>query len=215
MKKLISKELKLALHPTSYIFLLLSAMLLIPNYPYYVVFFYTGLGIFFTCLLGRENKDIFFTALLPVSKGEIVKARMCAAVITELLQLTVCIPFAFIRRAMPAGPNAAGMDANIALFGLGLIMLGIFNIVFFGLYYKDVQRVGRSFTVASIVTFVYIFIAETFAHAVPFFRDCLDNYDPKYIPQRVIVLVIGIASFSAMTFGTYKKAVRDFERLDL
>ena len=36
MKNLMRKELVLAMHPASVLFLLLSAMLLIPNYPYYV-----------------------------------------------------------------------------------------------------------------------------------------------------------------------------------
>ena len=48
MLRLLQKEIRLAMHPTVPIFLLLSAMLLIPNYPYYVAFFYTGLGVFFT-----------------------------------------------------------------------------------------------------------------------------------------------------------------------
>ena len=58
MLNLLRKELRLAVHPTSWIFLGLSLMLLIPSYPYYVAFFYTGLGIFFTCLSARENQDI-------------------------------------------------------------------------------------------------------------------------------------------------------------
>ena len=74
MGKLMKKELKLAMHPTAPMFLALSAMLLIPNYPYYVIFFYTSLAVFFICLTGRENHDIFFTMLLPVSKKDVVKA---------------------------------------------------------------------------------------------------------------------------------------------
>ena len=44
MKHLLYKEWRLAMHPTALLFLPLSAMLLIPNYPYYVIFFYTSLG---------------------------------------------------------------------------------------------------------------------------------------------------------------------------
>ena len=38
MKKLLYKEIRLGMHPTNPLFLGLSAMLLIPNYPYYVIF---------------------------------------------------------------------------------------------------------------------------------------------------------------------------------
>ena len=39
MKNLLYKEFRLAIHPTVYIFFLLTALLLVPSYPYYVSFF--------------------------------------------------------------------------------------------------------------------------------------------------------------------------------
>ena len=39
MKKLLIKDFRLAMHPTVFLFWLLSSMLIIPNYPYYVVLF--------------------------------------------------------------------------------------------------------------------------------------------------------------------------------
>ena len=83
MKHMLNKELRLALHPTVPLFWLLGAMLLIPNYPYYVIFFYTLLGIFFVCLSGRENNDIAYTLTLPVRKRDVVAARMGLAVLIE------------------------------------------------------------------------------------------------------------------------------------
>ena len=38
--KIFSKDLRLAAHPMMYVFALFGAMLIIPNYPYTVVFFY-------------------------------------------------------------------------------------------------------------------------------------------------------------------------------
>ena len=38
MKDLVYKELKLALHPAAIIFLCLSSMLMIPSYPYFIIF---------------------------------------------------------------------------------------------------------------------------------------------------------------------------------
>lgn len=55
LKKLLRKELVLSMHPTVPLMLLLCVMVLIPNYPYTVVFFYSTLSLFFTCLLGRES----------------------------------------------------------------------------------------------------------------------------------------------------------------
>ena len=46
MKLLIKKEWKLTVTPVPLLFLLLSALVLVPSYPYYVTFFYNALGIF-------------------------------------------------------------------------------------------------------------------------------------------------------------------------
>jgi len=56
--KIFSKDLRLAAHPMMYVFALFGVMLIIPNYPYTVVFFYGLLGIFFTFLYN------FFAAVL-------------------------------------------------------------------------------------------------------------------------------------------------------
>ena len=55
MAELMKKELKLVLHPMNIVFLALSALLLVPNYPYYVTFFYTTLGIFMMTQTAIEN----------------------------------------------------------------------------------------------------------------------------------------------------------------
>ena len=136
MKNLMRKELVLAMHPASVLFLLLSAMLLIPNYPYYVICFYTCLGTFFICLTGRENRDIEFTALLPVRKTDLVRARVFTVMLMQLAQLVIAVPFAVFSSRVSA-ENLVGMDANTAFFGFALVLYGVFNLVFFRNYYRD------------------------------------------------------------------------------
>jgi len=85
MLKLLKKEFRLAMHPSTVIFMCFAPMLLIPDYFYPVAFFYATMGIFFTCLQGRENNDIVFSLMLPVSKKDIVKARFMYTVIVELM----------------------------------------------------------------------------------------------------------------------------------
>ena len=215
MINLLKKEFSLAMHPTAPMFLALSAMLIIPNYPYYVVFFYTGLAIFFTCLSGRENNDIFYSMLLPVSKRKIVAARFIYAVILEMAQIAIAVPFALIRQSMDIGGNAVGMDAGISLFALSLPMMTLFNAVFFGSYYKDVKKVGASFAKASIAMFLYIAVAETLAHIIPFMRDVLDTPDTEYVPEKLIVLAVCVLIYATGTFFVYRRAVKNFEKQDI
>lgn len=215
MKNMLYKEFKLAMHPTSIIFLSLSAMMLIPNYPYYMTFFYTTLAIFFTCLSGRENHDIFYSMTLPIRKRDIVKSRFALVVILQLVQIITAIPFAMIRRTFSLPGNLVGMDANIAFFGLSFLMLGLFNLVFFTNYYKDTDKVGKSFLWGTIVITLFMFIAEASVHVVPFMKNTLDTRDPEFLMVKLLVLVGGIILYIALTLFSYLRSVRSFEALDL
>lgn len=215
MKNLIIKEFKLAIHPTVIMFFLLAAMLLIPNYPYYVVFFYSSLSLFFVCLTGRENHDIEYSLLLPVKKRDAVRARIAFAVIIQMIELAACVLFAALRRAIGMGENLAGMDANISLFGFSLLLLGIFNFVFFSRYYRAPEKVGKSFAISAVVFFVCMIILEGMALALPFVRDRLDTPDPLFLTEKLITLVFGAVAYAALTFLALKKSERSFEELDL
>jgi len=215
MMKLLAKELRLAMHPTCVIFLGLSALLLIPNYPYLVTFFYTGLGVFFTCLSGRENNDIAYTVALPVAKADAVKARFLLVVAVELAQAAIAVPFALLRARLPVPGNAVGLDANLAFFGFAFLSLGIFNAAFFGVYYRDVRKVGKAFVTASSWVFAYMIVVEASCHLVPLFRDRLDTPDPAELGLKLAVLALGLLSYAGLTAAAYVKARRDFERQDL
>lgn len=213
--KLFKKEIKLAMHPTALIFLSFSAMLLIPNYPYYTAFFYTALGIFFTCLTGRENNDILYSMLLPVKKTDIVKARFTYVIVLEILQLIVAIPFAILRSTYPAEilQNGVGTNANITLFGFVLIMLGLFNLVFFNNYYKNVLKVGSAFVKGATLIFSYMLIVEVLMHFPFTIIDKANSFTPNLI--QFIILGIGIVVYVLLTFLSYKKSQKSFEMLDI
>ena len=215
MIKLVKKDFVLAVHPTAYIFMLLSSMLLIPNYPYLVVFFYTSLAIYFTCLSGRENNDIFYSLMLPVKKSDIVGSRIATAVILELMQMALAVPFAVLRGILNIPANQAGIDANIALFAEGLIMLGLFNIVFFTSYYRNVNRVGASFVLGSATSFIFILVTEVLNFVLPFVRDRLDTPDPMYIGEKLMLLAVSVVIFACLSFAAVKISKASFEKFDI
>jgi len=215
MKALIMKEFRLATHPTNFIFLSLSAMLMIPGYPYGIAFFYTVLGIFFICITGRENHDIEYSLMLPIAKSGIVKARIGYAVIIETVQLLLAVPFALIRRNISPVYNEVGMDANLALFGLMFLMFGIFNWVFFTGYYRNPAKVGRPFVLAGTLIMLYIAAEETLTHVMPFFRDVLDTPDPQHLLAKLLTLATGMIAFALLSLSAVRLSVKRFEKLDL
>ena len=215
MKTLLKKEFTLSMHPTGILFLGLSAMLLIPNYPYLVSFFYTGLAVFFICLNGRENGDIPFMMLMPIKKRDIVKARFLTVVLLQLMQIVLSVPFAVLRQKIMAEGNAAGMDANLTLLGYAFVLYGGFNLVFFTHYYKDVSRVGVSFLLSNIWVILWIGAAEVCTFAVPFVRERLDTPDTVFRTEKLIVLLCGALVYVLLTHIAFKRSAVLFEKQDL
>lgn len=141
MKNLVYKEFRLAAHPTNCIFLSFAFMLLIPNYPYLVSFFYTTLGIFFMCLSSRENHDLEYSLNLPVRKRDLVGARILTVCIFELLTIVATIPFAVLRcTILNVSANQAGSMPSLAFYGIAFLYFGIFNLAFFTAYYKSPEK---------------------------------------------------------------------------
>ncbi len=214
MRKMLKKELFLALHPTSLIFLCFSAMLLIPSYPYYVAFFYTCLGIFFLFLTGRENRDIYYMLTLPVKKRDVVKARTIFIVLIELSQFVSGIPFMYVQSYIIKGSNPAGLAANTALFGSVFIMYGIFNWFFLTRVYRNTEKVGRAFLFGTLFMTIYIIAAEVCVFAVPFVRDKIDTPDPQYLGLKLIILAAGALIYTGLTIDACRRAEKSFEKLD-
>ena len=214
--RLLYKEMRLCLHPVAALALGLGALILIPNYPYTVSFFYMTLGIFFICLDGRENHDAAFTLTLPVSRAELVRGRLLFAALLELAQLLACAGFALLRRALLGGAaNQAGMEANVALFGEGFLLFGLFNAVFFPGLYRNIEKVGVAFLKASVAVFAYIVLAVAATYAVPFVRDVLDTPDPAHLGAKLGFLALGAAVWAGLTTLALRVSRRRFEALDL
>lgn len=215
MIELLKKEFRLFAHPTCWMFLAFGAMLLIPGYPMYIPFFWVTLGLFYSCLGARENNDLYYTLLLPVRKRDTVRARGLFFACMELLQIAVCIPFALLRYALKLGPNNAGMDVNIALFGLCLVLMGMFNLLFLPRVYKNPTSVGKPFLFVSVWVFLYIVAAEVCCHALPFFREVLDTPDPQHLGVKLAVLALGALLFALLTLLGTRRAETIFEKVDL
>ena len=217
MKDLLIKEFRLARHPTLFIFPFLGLMLLIPSYPYFVAFIYTCLSVFFIFLQGREYKDVFFTVSLPVRKRDVVKARCCFIAIIELVEVIVAVPFAIIGARINPNPggNEVGIEANVAFFGLVLIMYALFNLVFLPLFYKTAYKAGSALLIAGIAISLYIILVEAAIQIVPALKAFLDTTDPAAQVGQLPILAAGVIIFAAAMLAAYRLAAKRFEKVDL
>lgn len=215
MKALRYKEWKLVMMPVPLLFLALSALVLIPNYPYYITFFYTTLGIFLLLQSARENRDVFYMALLPVTKREMVKARFWTVATIELMQVVCCLPFMLLRAQYGEMKNEVGIEANAAFLGLGLLMLGLFNRVFFPMHYKNGYDLGKPFLLSTSVTAAYMLAVEALQHILPYLRDVCDSYRAEDQLRQLPVLAAGAGAYALFTYRSFLLSVRRFEHADL
>lgn len=215
MKALQYKEWRLGMSPVPLLFLLLSGLILIPNYPYYVTFFYNGLGIFMLMQSLRENRDTAYMMLLPVTKAQMVRARFRTVVQLELLQILACVPFMVLRTHYGHLNNAVGIEANAAFLGLGLVQMGLFNLVFFPMHYRNGYDIGKPFVAASIAELFYIAAAETCDHVIPYMKTVCESYALRDQLRQLPVLLGGAAVYAGLTALALRSSVRRFERVDL
>lgn len=212
---LFKKEWKLVMMPVPLLFLLLSGLVLIPNYPYYVTFFYTTLGIFLMMQSARENRDLYYMALLPVTKCEMVKARFSLVLTIEAMQVLACVPFLLLRASYGEVKNAVGMEANIAFLGFSLVLLGLFNRIFFPMHYKNAYDLGKPFVISSITLALGMVILETLQHVLPYLKDVCDSYEAADQLRQLPVLLGGLLIFALLTCRSFSVSVRRFENADL
>ncbi|HHX22854.1 MAG TPA: ABC-2 transporter permease [Thermoanaerobacterales bacterium] len=213
MLKLIYKELRLAAHPNLFIFTLLGALVIVPAYPYGMVFLFGCLGPYITFMYGRETNDIYYTSLLPVKKSDTVKAKCLLMVLAQMTQLLISLPFAVLRLHVLPNGNPAGIEANIAYYGFGFIIYAIFNLILLTQFFKTGYKVGKAFILAIIPAAIGVIIMEVIVH-FPRFK-WLDSVDMNVMLKQLPILVIGIIIYLFSMLIAFRVSANRFQRVDL
>lgn len=217
MLNLIKKEIKLTLHPTAFIFPLFAALVFVPNYPYEVIFFFSALSVYFTCMQSRENEDLLFTCTLPVRKSQIPLARILTAAALQVCVLFLAGIFGIIKEALLPEMiyNQAGISANIVLIANGMILLGAFNLLFFPKYYKNPNKIGPPFVLCAIITFILIGMFIVLRHATPLYSITLNEKNTDNFGVKLIAFCIGILFYFVTTFIACRRSAKNFVKTDL
>ena len=214
MKTLLYKQLRLVCHPMTPLFCLFGVMVLIPNYPYTVIFFYVTLGLFFSFLNMREQKDIYYSALLPVPKRDTVKAGCLFVALTELASLVLLALFSVLAVYLqPGKDNLVGLDPNITLLAAGLLIYAVFNAVFLPSFYANGYKVGTAYLKAVLPTAAVMAVCE----ALPHFPRLtwLDELDPAAQLRQLPLLVGGILIYAGGMALTLRASEKVYEKVDL
>lgn len=214
MKALLYKQFRLVCHPMTLIFCLFGIMVLIPNYPYTVIFFYVMLGLFFTFLNIREQKDIYYSALLPVPKRDTVKAGCAFVVIIEVLSLVVLIPCSLLAvHLQPGKDNLVGLDPNLALLAAGFLLYAVFNGVFLPSFYANGYKVGMAFINAVIPTTLAMGALEALPHFPAL--TWLDDLDAATQVRLLPALIASVLLYAGGMALTFRASAQRYEKVDL
>lgn len=213
MFNLLYNELRLAAHPTLYVFMLMGALIIIPSYPYSVVFLFGCLAPFITILFGRETRDTYYTALLPVRKSDVVKGKCLMIVFVQLGELLFSVPFAILRTHLFTEGNQVGLEANVAYYGFGFLCFALFNLIFLTQFYKTAYKAGKSFILAMIPVSVVMVGMETLSH-VPSLQ-WLNSVESDMLRLQLPILAAGIFLYLFATIGAYHLATGYFDKVDL
>lgn len=217
MKNLLIKETRLFAMPLTYIFIAFSFMTMLPGYPILLGAFFVCLGIFQSVQFGRENNDILYSVLLPVKKGDVVKARFAFTCLIEGISFLIMCILTFIRMTFlsQAAPyiNNALMNATPVFLAFVLLIYSAFQFFFLRGFFKTAYKIGKPFITFSIAAFLIVCVGEAL-HFFPGLK-YLNNPAGEKTGMQLIVLAVSALVYAAVTYFSYRKSVRTFEKKDL
>ena len=217
MKKLLLKEYKLVVLPLVYVFFGFILMLFIPSYPYTLPFYFITMSLFYCFLAARENNDLVYMMTLPIPKEDVVKSRYLMMLSAEIIMWCLAIPICIIRSTVLDYDNKAGIDANIAMLGLVLFEMAVFNANFTSVYFKDCQKVGISFLKASIWEILVCIAIEASVHVEKAINgSCFwDEHTSQALIAQIPIFIVGLVLAVIITMVCYKRDVKNFKKQDL
>lgn len=223
MKNLVYKDFRITFHPLLLIFVVgLTALAAIPNYPKFIGYFYAFACypiIFIGVNKGQNSNDVFYSLTLPVKRSDVVKSRLISLTILHIaLFLMTTIYFiigTFIEKGIPADqiiPVGFANSAYLTMSGFSFICLGLLNLAFLPLFYRD----AKSITAAMIVSmFVFMIPLICLNLLLPLgFPEVGKFFNEGGIGVNIITFVICLIIYFGLNTISYIFANKNFEKVD-
>jgi hypothetical protein len=231
MKNLLKKEFRFCLNPQTITFILLACTMAVPSFPTIVPFFYVLGG--FAAIMPRAlaDKDIEYTVMLPVRKGDVVRGKVVLFSSLEVIALLISIPFAILRRSLwtPLEPvegeayesflATIAMAPRIGSYAFALVAFGVYNLIFFPWYYKNPAKVNWPGIVSLLVTMLVLglgVMVEVLCVLLGGGVDSLEfTLEGAGLYVQLGMVLFGAALFVGFTFLASKQAQKNFDKVDL
>ena len=206
------KEYALAAHPTTWFFILLGALVLVPTYPYSMIFFFAMLAPTLDLFYAKQTQDILYTALIPEGKSGVVWGKILYTFTFQTGMLLLTIPWAFLR-TLYIQNNPIALNANVTYFGFGLLALALFNYIFLTGFFKTGTKIGWPYFWGTLVALLVLGAMETLPH-LPGFA-WVNSVQTQDLWRQLPFLLVGIVVFVTSFFGTRHRSQQRFDHVDL
>lgn len=209
--------MKLSASALSYLFIAFGLMFFLPGYPVLCGAFFCTLGIFQSFQNAREANDIVFSALLPIAKKDVVKGKYLFSCFIELCTFLLMTAATVIRMTVLSSSSVyrsnALMTANPFALGMALVIFGLFNMIFIGGFFRTAWKFGRPFVIYTVAAFLTIGAAEALHHFPGL--EALNAFGTDRILLQLCLFAACALIFLLLTFLSYRRACRNFEKIDL
>ena len=217
MKNLLTKELRLAASPLSFVFLVAALMTLLPGYPILMSAFFICFGIFHSFQNAREANDTLYTVLLPVKKSDFVRAKFLFTILIQGIGFVLCTLLTVLRMTVlsKAGPYTGNALMNATPYFLAFILLiyTAFNVLFVGGFFRTGYKIGIPFLYFGIAAFLLVSLAEVLPHlpGLSFLRTPAG----ERLGLQFGLLAAAAVIYVIATGLACRQAERRFEKIDL
>jgi len=217
MVNLLMKELKLGVNPFFYFMpFLTGALMLIPGWLYFFVVLYFCFITIPNMFAGyKTQNDLIFSSMMPVTKKDIVKARVSVIVILEVMHIVVAMIYGVITLRLYPNLKYLFFAPSFGFWGLCFVMLAIFNIIFFTLYYKTAYKYGAATLVAIAAAMLFAGGAEWLGIQNSFVFDLFKGTGADNLAIQLSILITGILIFAIFTIIAYHIANKRFEKVEI
>ncbi|WP_433943798.1 ABC-2 transporter permease [Paenibacillus sp. SN-8-1] len=217
MYNLLMKELKLSVSPFFYVLpFLTGALMLIPGWLYFLVILYfcfitipNMFGVY------KSQNDLMFTSMMPVTKKDIVKAKVTFLAILELLHIVVAAIYGLISVRLYPNLTYHFFAPSFGFWGLCFVMLAIFNIIFIPMYYKTAYKYGAASIASITAAILFAGLAEWLGIDNPLVYDLFKGTCAENLTLQLSILLIGIVIFALLTIIAYHIAIKRFEKVEI
>ncbi|MFU1795726.1 ABC-2 transporter permease [Paenibacillus azoreducens] len=217
MFNLLIKDLKLGVNPLFFVFpIVMGALMLIPGWVYFLVvmyFFWVTAPNLFAQF--RSSNDLLFTAMMPVTKKDMVKARVSVFVILELMHIVFAMIYGLFTIHLYPNLTYHFFAPHMGFWGLNFAMFAIYNIILIPMYYKTAYKYGTAQLVSIVAAMIFAGVAQWLGIQSSYLFDIFNGSGADNMALQTSILVAGIIIFIAFTMIAYRIGVKRFLQVEI